>query len=77
MYYSPHSNVQLVDPDRVYIQLNQTAWSWVKFTNNLDFTKVGGVEVPFFHTNFSFLLLLPKILYFCEILEEVHMVVFG
>ena len=41
MYYSPHDHVQLVDPNRAYIQLDETSWTWVNhFNKNLQFGKV-------------------------------------
>jgi hypothetical protein len=41
MYASPHSRVQLVDPKRPYIMLNENNWSWVRFNKDLNVKKVG------------------------------------
>ena len=40
MYHSPHTKVQLVDPNRSYIQLNEKSWSWVYFNKDLQLSKV-------------------------------------
>ena len=40
MYHAPHSEVQLVDPSKPYIQLKKGMWTWARFTKDLVFNKV-------------------------------------
>jgi hypothetical protein len=40
MYHSPHSDVQLVDANRPYIQLKKSMWIWTKFAKDLVFKRV-------------------------------------
>ena len=40
MYNSPRETIPLVDPNRSYIQLNETSWYWVHFTNKLNLSQV-------------------------------------